>query len=424
MIYRQGLIPNQHGGWPWKGGEMALFINGIIAFILIALGLALVYLWIIRSLAGKEYRISRRSFLYSLAIPAVLGLVFLGVGAFLEYHETAEFCGKLCHSMEGHYEGFIEPENNSMMITHRDEDVTCTGCHVGPGWWGQVEAYLAVPNEFISEIFNTYDLEDLGGGLKEESCIKCHDGDVAVKPGYVVSVTGDLVDPHVGNPECMHCHPAHSAGFGVSLDTCELCHGHALEDWNASMDLHQERTGGECLDCHDRFHPEDARVPWSEVEDVIGMEFCADCHPTEYAVYIDTSTDASLELYGECLDCHLEHLSSDPLHPVDESYADCSECHVDFDGPGGIHNLTRVDYIDHDDVENDLCEACHIEQVEGLDQKPQHRGLDCVFCHVDHRQKVVLFDNCGICHKDVIPDWHKSSGDCTTSSCHGTGWYH
>ena len=74
--------------------------------------------------------------------------------------------------------------------------------------------------------------------------------------------------------------------------------------------------------------------------------------------------------------------------------------------------------------ENDLCEACHIEQIEGLDQKLQHRGLDCVFCHVDHRQEVVLFDNCGICHGENIPDWHSSTGDCTSSSCHGTGWYH
>ncbi len=119
---------------------MSPFIIGILVFFLLCLGMGALIFYVVRSQGRREFKISRRAFAYSLFIPVMLSVVFLGFFAFYEYHETPEFCGELCHSMGEKYEGYIEPENNKMMITHKDEHVPCTGCHVGPGWTGQLEA--------------------------------------------------------------------------------------------------------------------------------------------------------------------------------------------------------------------------------------------------------------------------------------------
>jgi hypothetical protein len=405
---------------------MSPFILGILVFFLLALGMGALIFYVVRSQGRREFKISRRAFAYSLLIPVMLSVAFLGFFAFYEWHETAGFCGELCHSMGEKYEGYVEPENNKMMITHKEEGVPCTGCHVGPGWIGQVEALTAVPHEFISEAFNLYEMDDLGGIMHEEQCWKCHDGSHALEPGVVYDVLGDPIDPHEGEETCFNCHPAHSAGFGVSLDTCELCHGHALDDWDDSMDKHGERTGGECLDCHDRQHPDDARVPWEEVEVAVDNDFCSDCHPTQYRIWNDSNTEESHEMYGDCVDCHQEHLSSHAFHFVDGKYGDCWDCHPSYNGTEGIHDRTGVTYLGVDQADNDLCEACHPDQIDGLDQEPQHRGLDCVFCHTDHLVNIrVDFDRCWICHdEESLPDHTEHDEELTGCSCHGSGWTH
>lgn len=405
---------------------MSPFIIGILVFFLLALGMGALIFYAVRSQGRREFKISRRAFAYSLLIPVMLGVVFLGFFAFYEWHETPEFCGELCHSMGPKYDGYIEPENNKMMITHKDEGVPCTGCHVGPGWTGQVEALMAVPWEFISEAFNLYDIDDLGGAMHEEQCWKCHDGSHAIEPGVVYDVLGNPVDPHTGEETCFNCHPAHSAGFGVSLETCELCHGHALDDWDTSMEKHGDTTGGDCLGCHDRAHPEDARVPWEEVEGGVDMEFCNDCHSAEYDVWLASATEDSHELYGECVECHLEHTSSHAFHYVNGKYDDCISCHPSYNDTGGIHDRTGVTYTGFENVGSDLCELCHPDEIEDLDKSKAHRGLDCVYCHGDHLVNLrVTFDECWICHdEESQPDHTPHNEELTGCSCHGSGWYH
>ncbi len=407
---------------------MSYFIVGMLVFALIALGLGALILYVVRSQGRREFKISRRAFTYSLVIPVALGLVFLGFFAFYEWHETPEFCGQLCHSMNGHYDTYANPENNKMIINHSQEGITCTGCHIGPGWVGQIEGFFAFPWELISETFNLYDPDDLGGQMHEEQCMKCHDGSHGPIPGDVVTVTGDLVNPHIGIDTCFNCHPTHTAGFGVSLQTCVICHGQALEDWNTSMERHGIRTGGEWLDCHDRYHPDDARVPWEEVEDILDNDFCGDCHPRAFVAWNNSATEASNELYGECVDCHIEHQSVDAFHIVDEPLQNCSQCHpthLDYEA-GSIHDRSDVDYLGITGVRNILCAECHWEETEDLDDNPQHRGLDCVFCHSSHQINLrVEFENCWICHdEESLPDHTKHDEDLTGCSCHGSGWYH
>jgi nitrate/TMAO reductase-like tetraheme cytochrome c subunit len=406
--------------------KMAVFITGILVFLLLAGALGLVHLAIVRRLAGSELRVSRRGFAYALLIPVAVGLLFLGVGAFLEYHEQPGFCGGLCHSMEPAYETYSQPGNNSMMVVHGEADVGCTGCHVGPGWWGQVESFLVVPHEVVSEVFNTYDIDDLGGDVDPANCLKCHDGGRATLPGEVISVTGAPVDPHAEGADCAQCHLAHDGGRGTSLDTCGICHGVALPDWDDAIERHANTTGGACLDCHDRPHPEGARVPWSSVGSVVGMAFCQDCHAAERAAYVGSSTTRSLALYGECVDCHVEHDTSSAFHVVTPAYEDCASCHPGTTLPGGIHDRTGVNYAGHAAVGTDLCAGCHADQVAGLAEVGTHAGLDCTYCHQDHLAEVsVDFTKCTRCHGDDIPEWH--AGDttkCSISSCHRTGWFH
>jgi hypothetical protein len=405
--------------------DMYDFLIGMAVFAVIAIAFGALLLYMVRSQGGRELKISRRAFIYSLVIPMVLGLVFLGFFSFYAWHETPGFCGEMCHAMEPNYIGYTEPENNSMMIVHKEEGVACTACHTGPGWWGQVDALLAVPHEFVSEAFNLYDPDDLGGFYDEESCLKCHDGEVAIALGEVKAVDGSMVNPHLEEEPCMNCHPAHSAGFGVSLKTCEICHGTALDDWDESMGRHSQRMGKDCLECHDRAHPEDARVPWVEIEDLISMEFCSDCHIDEYNVYLESGTEVSMELYGECVDCHLVHDVSDSFHFIGEAYKDCIQCHPSYRDTGGLHDRTVVTYGDFPAVGNNLCVNCHTNESADLDANIQHRGLYCTSCHTEHPELSVEFDDCTVCHRDTIPDWHDDETDgCTKSACHGTGWFH
>ncbi|UCC93986.1 MAG: hypothetical protein JSW25_04795, partial [Thermoplasmata archaeon] len=131
-------------------------------------------------------------------------------------------------------------------------------------------------------------------------------------------------------------------------------------------------------------------------------------------------------LYGDCVDCHIEHLSSHAFHFVDGKYGECWDCHPTYNETTGIHDRTGVTYMGLDGVGNDLCEACHPDQIEDLDQEPQHRGLDCVYCHLDHLVNIqVDFDRCWICHdEDSLPSHTEHNEELRGCSCHGSGWTH
>jgi hypothetical protein len=388
---------------------MTNFILGIVVFLFLALLFGLLTLGVVRGLQGKQLRISRRAFLYSLLIPVSVGLAFLAFGTFYDYHETTGFCGEICHSMEPLLETYENPGNNAMMATHADEGVTCTGCHVGPGWGGQIDSFLVVPHEVWSETFNTYDPEDLGGEVEDENCEKCHDGEHAVVPGNVTTVSRTKTNPHDGDQDCVECHIAHEPGLGISMEQCGICHGDAIPDFDAAISRHGERAGSDCLDCHDRPHMGDeARVPFSEVGDILSDAFCADCHVDEERVYVESGTPGSIELYGGCLDCHDDHNASTAPHVATGDYSDCTHCHLDMEGPGGVHDRRKVKYLGAPGVNDELCLECHITVVEVYEatSTPASKAMygACVDCHSDHTVKTSphivtgSYSDCGNCH--------------------------
>lgn len=415
------------------------FILGLVIFLGLATGLGLLTLGMFGRLAGRGFKFTRRSFLYTLAIPVVLGAVALLAGGFLAWHETPGFCGDICHSMEPLYETYEDPGNNSLMTAHVGDDVTCTGCHVGPGWKGQVGSFLNVPWETVSEAFNLYEPGDLDGEVPAGWCLKCHDGDIAAKPGNVTTAIGTLANPHDDDEgegedgededgedddeegdedECASCHTPHMPGTGLSFRTCSICHGTVMPDFRSSLRAHAERVNASCLSCHDRAHPEDAEVPFVEAAGTASEDFCSDCHGPEVAAYDGSATEGSRELYGECVDCHGSHDSVPPPHPAAPDYGNCTSCHGPLALPGGIHNRTSVSYLGVDDVGNELCAPCHADQVEGLADEEDHEDLDCVACHSEHLRLRVDFTACDDCHEDIPGGHNVNTARCNRNDCH------
>ena len=81
-INRPGPLRIVLGG----GRRMSPFIIGILVFFLLCLGMGALIFYAVRSQGRREFKISRRAFVYSMLIPVMLGVVFLGFFAFYEWH--------------------------------------------------------------------------------------------------------------------------------------------------------------------------------------------------------------------------------------------------------------------------------------------------------------------------------------------------
>jgi nitrate/TMAO reductase-like tetraheme cytochrome c subunit len=402
---------------------MSAFGDGSVLFIFTAIVVGLVMMYIVKGLSGKKMEMTSTSFILTLLVPLIVGTGLLALGSFLEVHEAPELCGEYCHAMEPVYNSYNNPGNNSLMSGHAERGVTCLDCHTGPGWRGQIDVWLDVPNEAYQEVTGGYDPEELGGPVHNLHCTKCHDGGEAFVPGEVTTAVGTLANPHETDRNCGECHEAHEGGVGQTPDACAVCHGLYMDDFVAAQLNHGERTGGDCLDCHDRVHPEDAQIPFSEYPELITPEFCSDCHVAEYRVLNTTDSPLAHELYGDCTKCHEEHEPAHPIHDEEPPFDNCAQCHVAIDRVGGIHNRTLITYLGVTDIDNDFCKACHPGENNNL-LRGLHDELDCISCHTDHELRV-NFDDCTQCHGTDLPEWHvEDTIGCNWDYCHGTDWYH
>ena len=119
----------------------------LIMFLVVATAMALVFLLAMKALSGKELKIAPRSFLLVLLVPLLVGAAVFAFLSFMTFHEEPLLCGDYCHAMGPSYLTYQEPHNNTIMAIHADDHVTCLDCHTGPGVWGQIEIYFAVPHE-------------------------------------------------------------------------------------------------------------------------------------------------------------------------------------------------------------------------------------------------------------------------------------
>ncbi|MCJ2540289.1 MAG: NapC/NirT family cytochrome c, partial [Candidatus Thermoplasmatota archaeon] len=144
---------------------MSTFGDGSVLFIATAILLGMVMMFIAKSMSGGKMRMTSTSFVLTLLVPLIVGTGLLAVGSFLEVHEAPELCGEYCHAMEPVYNTYNEPGNNSLLAGHVERGVTCLDCHTGPGWKGQIDVWLDVPNEAWQEFTGGYDPENLGGDV-------------------------------------------------------------------------------------------------------------------------------------------------------------------------------------------------------------------------------------------------------------------
>jgi len=393
-----------------------------------------------------------------LAFIAVAVIIFI-VGHFLEYHETNEFCGEFCHAMDTHYSSYIQPKNNTYMDTHFDNNVTCAQCHSGPGFMGQVKAYLGVPNEMWGEYIVGYDIEDMGGHVPSENCLKgCHEeAEVdwifeAPKPkgeGYS-EIDGELVwqrmeiyHPYTENgtslkaledlETCQDCHDPRDNSFGFAAEACHICHDvdedeleHHGEYTCFMATCHRDESGepvqpklrghgiveDHCMVCHSRDHPEDAFVPYQITNSQgltlsVNSSFCSACHEETYEMLSNISTKHFTETgcqechlqhktRPECLDCHEEGGAYEPIHQITTPFDECSNCHESAHEPLKISfNITNVS--------KDFCSdvSCHggpdgeVYELESYGFKHNDSYDDCTTCHEIHAEEEI---DCLSCH--------------------------
>ena len=390
-------------------------------------------------LSGKHYLIF---LIIGIIVAIAIGMLYL------EDQEEPAVCGEDCH--EENYQGYNNPENNSFMTAHLDNDVTCWDCHSG---------------EDIKD-----KSEDLHGEVTVENCLAdCHE-DV----DWLMEAPQDSMDDEnptrsIWHPftdegtnvnelktleSCLNCHDPRANSFGLEAETCMLCHHITQEEMEkhgedtcSYSSCHQDtpemrvnKTGhiavdGHCSRCHNDLHPQEALVAYSidfdSVTFIANTSFCGTCH--EVAVMELNETGGSHE-DETCTECHLEHdnvadcttchAENDIPHTVGEFYGECSSCHIE-----GGHNPTMIEFslFPSQTLSENFCSStsCHaIDVYEEIDSElggklhgKEDFTEDCLSCHQTHSDDVLCFschdvkkepehdisvpyDNCSRCHSD------------------------
>lgn len=380
--------------------------------------LIIAFLWafILFAYLRTGFRIKNKSLILILFFFIGICAIIFAVGAVVEYTESPEFCGEFCHPradlivhdepMRPAYESYKYPKNNTIMKTHLDNDVTCSGCHDAPGFIGRVEAYTKGIVDIYDYFTHNYDIDDIEAHVSDEYCLKCHDGELANKPGEVLTFYNTTIDPHETNLECADCHVPHQKGIGLSNETCMDCHG--LDE--TQMENHEKTTQEECMECHNRQHPDYAYIPFSDQLELITNEFCADCHEIINNAFKCWS-DTQKTIYGNCsTTCHVEHRESEVPHSALQPYQDnCDNCH--YTGVAS-HSPSEINFYNFTaGIDNEFCSACHLDEYNAYsawkDRQKAYYGNCVESCHYNHKESesphqttAPYQDNCDTCHLD------------------------
>ncbi|UCE73740.1 MAG: NapC/NirT family cytochrome c [Methanomassiliicoccales archaeon] len=441
-----------------------IFVESLLIFVIIALIWMLVTLVIFKKL--NKARI-KGVILILLAFVAVAAVIFI-LGHFLEWHDTNEFCGTFCHSMDGPYASYTKPDNNTFMETHYNQSVHCAQCHSGPGLTGLGKSFLVVPNEGLKEYILGYDENDFGGHVPAENCIKgCHQEEgvdwkfEAPKPkgeGYsevdrvMVWERREIYHPLTENgtnlhelkelDTCLSCHDPRHNSFGFTAEACPICHDvdeeeleHHGESTCDMATCHRNEQGepvqpkltghntvtDHCMECHSRNHPGDAFVPYiitnSEGKTLnINSSFCKNCHHETYEELANNGSKHNTDT--DCTECHLAHKTRPdclmchdqesgiaPIHNVTEPFDECESCHEHGGhNPRKINFQTQIESENSEIVSKDFCNSCHESDI-----------YDTFVDGTLHTRKEFTED-CLSCH-----DAHVAEVEC--SKCHISGGF-
>ncbi len=389
---------------------MDILYSLIILSLISIIWIGVIFLSFKKMIRNQNKRDERMLLIGLLLFLAMIFIVASGTVAF-EYMESEDFCGTFCHIMIPYHNSYLYPGNNSMMAVHLNSETSCTNCHNEPGIIGTIDSLYTGMKEMYLYYTNTYNPEDLGGDITRESCLKCHDGITAIEPRFVTTAKGKVANPHSDETKCTDCHNAHYSGIGLSENTCSICHGIFYENFEEMLLNHALRTNKDCMQCHNRPHPDDALIPFTEYPDLIDTEFCSDCHGGD--VERLNSRDHETE---SCLNCHNEHDS------LNINFDDCyGSCHDEATGHDSsttscsiCHDTTTIHLPPDFDLgltfSNIVCDNCHAEESSAYESSFIEESLEiygedaCINCHSEHQaitypHKIESpFDDCGGCH--------------------------
>ena len=441
---------------------MEEYIVGFILFFVITGIWSLIIIHMLKKHGSKKANLKGIAFLFTLLI--IMGVFILAAWALIDYHKEPEFCGLTCHPMVPYYESYMNPLNNSIMNTHVENDIKCVDCHTGEGLIGQIKAVTVDGTyDLVHLILDDYDPDNLHGYVPSENCLKgCHDGLdwklEAPMPRGSAHITADdgttiwpiqlIWHPYTNNgtdfselesrDTCVDCHDQRMNGIGFTRFACPICH-----DLDENMlNIHRDQTCGmgdcheepefighrqvmdNCMFCHDRLHPSDARVPYKIAQEhgiyKVNSTFCSPCHQETYDKFINSDSRHGWDMgcpecheehkyWPECSDCHDEN---NIPHNSTAKYENCMDCHEN-----GAHDslditLQTTTYT----IPNDFCSDCHAGSITSLSQG-SHKTHRCTSCHGEHGEISVNFeDYCNGCHNG-IPDFHDETID--GCACHG-----
>jgi hypothetical protein len=327
--------------------------------------------------------------------------------------------------MEPFYDTYEDPGNNSIMITHVENDYTCASCHDKAKIDGKIHSLsLALPEAYLYYT-GQYDEDDLGGHVTPEYCLKCHDTGVGPKPGEVESaIAGKFVDPHGDDANCVDCHSPHQIGIGLTEEACTVCHGTNYDDFGDKLDLHASTTAtvdDDCMACHNKLHdrnnPDQMRISFSDpiVEGLIVDQFCGDCHDSQIQGFSTWSTEKK-EIYDDCSSvCHQEHNIIPNLLPHNNSQeiytGNCDKCHSEGVESHKFYNVSYSSFAS--EIQNVYCQNCHKNEYKLV---ADNNVGTCTDCHAEHETKPVPvhvtyspYDDCSTCHFEMTTKHNPSS---------------
>ncbi len=278
-----------------------------------------------------------------------------------------------------------------------------------------------------------------------ESCTDCHDQRLS-GIGFsklACPICHDLTVKELELHRDQTCGSVHCHGTDKELvahrnvqERCENCHGEEPHS-NPSCDQgdchveakpsgHQAETDN-CMFCHDREHPDDARVPYvtAKQHGIFRMNstFCSSCHTDEYEKLTESPSKHGWD--AGCTDCHLEHKqhpNCQDCHnnvdvPIKHSLTiedkDCQRCHVN-----GAHDPLTLEFPP-DVANNEYCSDCHetpYDTFSNSDSKHKD-NFDCVGCHDEHRESPDCLD----CHTDATVEHSTTAPYENCQDCHVSG---
>lgn len=301
-------------------------------------------------------------------VSGIILTVFLGSAGVLKLTMSPQFCSQ-CHVMTPEY---------STWKASSHVQITCTQCHVKPGFANYIIHKVSVMKEFYLTFTGTYDRPiKMDHKLEDEICTHCHSTNRDFTP------SGDLIIPHdkhaAKKVQCVDCHGGVAHG---NILARRLTEDGNYQAWNDESGIKQmvkdytEPKMNTCLGCHIK----------REV-----TQACEACHTTislppdhkvrDWGVTHGRKAKGDLDYCNKCHSFSVEAkdvLAKDQVASYARGNVFCYNCHQKR--PAGHTEDWRI--IHKKDVQNgDVsgCLVCHNNQKAS----PQDKAVPtfCAKCH-------------------------------------------